>query len=81
MFVNWMAAAQRGEAYEYARGNLAYNRWLRTRLKQAEEPVPAELNAACDAANDAWRAYKDGLVTLIQRRMGRDDFSYIAVRL
>lgn len=81
MFVNWMATALRGDVYEYARGNVSYSRWKRTRLLMADEAPDAELNLICDQAADAWRAFERGLVTLVQRRMGRDDFSYMAIRL
>jgi hypothetical protein len=29
----------------------------------------------------AWKAYEEGLVKLVQRRMGRNDFEYIAQRV
>lgn len=81
MIAEFVANAARGDQVEYARGNLSLARWERTELSRARVEVPEPLDAMCDAANDAWRAHQRGDVTLIQRRMGRDDFSYLAVRL
>lgn len=81
MIAEFVATAARGAQIEYARGNLSLARWERTELSRARVEVPEPLHLVCDAAHEAWRAHLRGDVTLIQRRMGKDDFSYIAVRL
>lgn len=79
--LEWVANARHGDAYEYARGNLAYSRQRRAQLRFADAEIPAALDRLCDAAEDAWRLYEAGKVTLVQHRAGRDDFRYLAIRL
>ena len=77
---DWLRNALRGEAMEYARGNLAFARYWRVRKRLADIPTP-DLDPICDAAEDAWRLYCQGKVTLLQRRISPDVFAYIAVKL
>jgi hypothetical protein len=80
-FVPWTKVAPRGAATVYHVGNLA---------EDAHEAVgsPSDRTrqrAALNVRTAAWSAYKDGLVTLVQRRMTTSDgapaFEYIAVRV
>ncbi len=75
--VEWAASAARGEAHEYFRGELAKTR-KDLNMRGVANPIA---RANCDNANEAWRLYERGVVTLIQQRIGPRAFSYIAVRL
>ncbi len=78
--VEWCAQAKRGETREYFRGDLAHARHEATTTERSCGFAPPALRARCDEANDAWTLYLGGRVTLIQKRMGASDWSYIAVR-
>ena len=80
MLADWYAHALRGDSYEYGRGNLAHARYWRVRRRLADESS-AEFDAICDAGEDAWRLYEAGKVTLVQRRIDKDCFAYIAQKL
>lgn len=79
--VQWMVNAKKGEVYEYARGNLAFMRHEASVNFIQQRPMPAAQLDMLDQARDAWTAYAKGLITLVQRRKGHDDFSYLAMRL
>jgi hypothetical protein len=80
MLADWLVSAKRGEAFEYARGDLAHSRYWRVRRRMMDQATP-DLDPVCDAGEDAWRLFLAGRVTLTQRRLGKDNFSYLAVRL
>jgi hypothetical protein len=80
MLGDWLASASRGDAFEYARGDLAHARYWRVRRRMMDEATP-DLDGICDAGEDAWRLYLAGRVTLTQRRIGKQNFAYLAVRL
>jgi len=79
--LEWAASAQPGDTFSYARGNLAYLRNERSKAQRADTAASVMLGIMCDAASDAWRLYGQGTVTLVQRRLGFDDYEYLAVRL
>ena len=73
-FCSWIATAQPGAAIEYHRGLLALDASIDSdEFKGAPQ---RELNRV---ARRAWWAAEQGLVHLVQRRNGPDDFSYLAV--
>ena len=90
--IEWAAHAKRGDQYTYARGNLAFSRHI---VREANKeplpdkhgrlpiiPVPSEADVMNhDGGSDAWRLHERRQVALVQRRMGADDFAYIAQRL
>jgi hypothetical protein len=80
MLADWLASAKRGEAFEYARGDLAHSRYWRVRRRMMDQPTP-DLDGICDAGEDAWRLFLAGRVTLTQRRLGKHKLAYFAVRL
>ncbi len=65
----WINTSKRGDAVEYYRGDLAFD---------AHHDKSGYLGSL---KGMFWRAYEAGLVTLVQRRNGASDFSYIAQRL
>lgn len=79
--VTWMVKAKRGESMQYARGNLASMREESRVLYVEKKPIPPQTEIMLDNARTAWHAYEKGMVTLVQRRMGWDDFSYIAQKV
>ena len=73
-FCIWLSHAKPGDTLEYYRGLLAADREPVTgRLSKAECLVLREI------ANFAWRAADKGLLHLVQRRLGSDRFSYLAI--
>jgi hypothetical protein len=66
-FANWLALSQRGDRFQYYRGFLL-------RFDREMTTPPADCCAA-------WAAYKTGRVTLVQKRMGENDYIYFAMRL
>ena len=73
-FCAWVAQATPGESLEYHRGLLALDAsdWSQDFAGHARR----ELNRV---THRAWWAAQQGLVHLVQRRNGTDDFSYVAV--
>ena len=69
----WIDAAAPGSACVYFRGHLQVARSLRN-VMRAERQRAAALGAT---ASDAER---HGLVRLVQRRHGADDYSYVMIR-
>jgi hypothetical protein len=63
-FSEWLTAAKPGDKYTYCTGFLA---------RSGDTKVLA-------AGNDAWRAYELGLVYLVQKKLAKNDYEYIAVR-
>ena len=74
-FCNWIAQSTLGDSTVYFRGHLAYDRM--PSAGTFREPERKRLVAL---AKRALQAAEDGLVHLVQRRHGPEDYSYIAVK-
>jgi hypothetical protein len=70
----WISQALPGEAIEYHRGFLCIDRTPHGRIKDVEQRC-----ALIDTARRALRLCEQGLVHLVQRRIGPEVFSYIAI--
>lgn len=70
----WIAQAEPGDAIEYHRGALALDR-----LRGMSRLAPAECERLDRLADRAFAAAEHGLVHLVQRRLGADHFSYLAI--
>ena len=70
----WIGQAAPGDILEYHRGFLVLD--IMSRGSRLSPPDRAEL---CLVARRAWWASERGLVHLLQRRHGTDDYSYLAV--
>ena len=70
----WLGQAEFGEVLEYHQGFLALDRSLR-----GDTMKDADQRALCLVATRAMRLADQGLVHLLQRRIGRDRFSYLAI--
>jgi hypothetical protein len=70
----WISQAVPGETIEYHRGFLCIDRTPHGPIKDAEQRC-----ALIDTARRALRLYEQGLVHLVQRRIGPETFSYLAV--
>jgi hypothetical protein len=68
----WLGQAAKGDALEYHRGFLALD------LVPARFPDPAKSELARVAGLALWAAER-GLVHLVQRRLGPDNFSYVII--
>lgn len=75
MFCDWLAGAQPGQQFEYYRGLLAYDR-----MPSAEVLQPHDRAALVALAKRAMQVAEDGRVSLVQRRHGESDYSYIAIK-
>ncbi len=73
-FCGWLGQAGSGEVLVYHRGFLALDASLCGR--SLDEPGRKEL---ARIARRAWWAAERGLIHLLQRRNGPDDFSYLAI--
>lgn len=73
-FCAWLAKAGPGTALVYYRGHLTYDRMPSART--LPEPLRLRLSAL---ARRALQCGEDGLVHLVQRRHGDNDFSYVAI--
>jgi hypothetical protein len=73
-FRAWLAQAEPGQLIEYHRGHLLWDRSPEPSLEGHERRT---LRRAADAALEA---AGNGLVHLVQRRRGKFDFSYLAVK-
>lgn len=74
MFCTWFGAAVPGDRIVYHRGFLAVD------ASPLTSKVPdAERRALLRVAERALQLAQDGLVHLVQRRMGDGDFTYLAV--
>jgi hypothetical protein len=70
----WLSQAEPGEAIEYHRGFLSVDR---TTLGQ---PMTAkDRGDLVRTSGRALRLFEQGLVHLVQRRLGADTFSYLAI--
>ena len=70
----WIGQAAPGDILEYHRGFLVLD--IMSRGSRLSPPDRAEL---CLVARRAWWASERGLVHLLQRRHGADDYSYLVV--
>ena len=70
----WLNQAEPGDALEYHRGFLALDRSMRTPAMSEDDRI-----ALCQLASLAMRLADRGLVDLVQRRIARDCFSYLAI--
>jgi len=73
-FCAWVAQASPGDSLEYHRGFLALNANI-----DSQTPASDARRELARVARIAWRAAEKGLVHLVQRRNGPDDFSYLAI--
>ncbi len=70
----WVGQAAPGDMLEYHRGFLALDTMPQgTRLAEQERAELARV------ARRAWWAAERGLIHLVQRRHGTDDYSYLAI--
>ena len=78
-FEAWLKIARTGNSIEYHRGHLCIDR-----QQKFDAPDNAPENKARavlhELATRALRASDRGLVHLVQRRHGREDFSYLAIK-
>lgn len=70
----WIGQAPPGAILEYHRGHLAHD--VSPQNKKRGEDERAEL---LRIARRAWWASEKGLVHLVQRRHGADDYSYLVI--
>jgi hypothetical protein len=63
--VEWLFKAEPGQKLEYHRGYMFGPERKKTRLSEIRRIV--------------WESYESGIVTLVQKRHGDCDYSYIAV--
>ena len=73
-FCAWLGQASPGDALEYHRGFLALDA-----CPDGQTPKSDERREIARVARRAWWAAQQGLVHLVQRRNGPDDFTYIAI--
>jgi hypothetical protein len=74
MFLAWIAQAAAGEHIEYFRGHLCIDRAGYGRRMTLEER--RELNSV---STRAMKLAEQGLIHLVQRRIGPGEFSYVAI--
>lgn len=73
-FLGWLGQAQPGDMIEYHRGFLALD------VMRGGSPLSeAARSALARTATIASWAFAQGLVHLVQRRLGEDEFSYLAI--
>ena len=73
--VKWIRSAQAGDQIEYHCGHLAEDRVV------ASQTYPPELSREIDATADlVWTACHLGLIQLFSKRIGKNRFSYLAIR-
>ena len=73
--VDWLVDANAGEAIAYYRGHLAHDRCLSTPVLTIDER-----RKLIAVANRIMAASDQGLVIPLQRRMGPNEWLYLAVR-
>lgn len=73
-FVDWLVAAQPGDQFVYHRGFLALDTY-----RPARRMADLERLELVRLAEHALRAASHGLVFLVQRRHGEEDYSYLAI--
>ncbi|MDI1286078.1 MAG: hypothetical protein PSV46_16960, partial [Reyranella sp.] len=70
----WLGQASPGDTIEYHRGFLALNANI-----DSQTPASDARRELARVARRAWWAASQGLVHLVQRRLGPDDYSYLAI--
>lgn len=73
-FVAWATSAKPGQRADYYRGYLYADRMQDGTTRKGGTSVPTPLRLA----NKAWEFYELGIVRLVQKRMGNEDYIYIA---
>ena len=74
-FVDWLIDAEPGDAVAYYRGHLAHDRMPKATV--LSQPARRDLNAV---AMRVMAACEHGLVVPVQKRIGPEDYLYIAVK-
>ncbi len=74
-FVDWILDAEPGAAAAYYRGHLAYDRCESTRVHPDHKR-----RRLIAIAKRALTEEENGLVHLVQRRLGEEDYIYLMVR-
>ena len=74
-FVDWLIDAAPGDRAVYYRGHLGFDRMPSAKL--LDRPTRANLNAV---ATRVMVAASQGLVVPVQKRIGTEDFLYLAVK-
>lgn len=77
VFTKWATGAQRGQKAYYYRGWLMRER-MTNHSSRTHGPNAALHFRTC---NKAWDFYNLGVVTLVQKRMGDEDYVYMAVKV
>lgn len=67
-FLSWLGTARRGDRCVYWVGHLAVDK------------VAYEGRNASELGGETWRSYKDGDVLLVQKKLDRHLFKYMAVK-
>lgn len=76
-FVAWATSAKPGARSGYYRGYLHRDRvHHQMSIQHSNGYTPDSLRCA----GKAWEMYELGVVTLVQKRMGSEDYIYIAVK-
>lgn len=76
-FTKWASHAKRGQKASYFRGWLMHER-MTNHSSRTTGPNAALYFKTC---NKAWEFYTMGVVTLVQKRMGEEDYIYMAVKV
>ena len=74
-FVDWLIDAKPGDTLVYYRGHLSHDRMPSTKV--LDDPRRRKL---VDVANRVLAAESQGLVMPVQRRIGRNEWLYLAIR-
>jgi hypothetical protein len=74
-FVDWLTGATPGDALVYYRGHLSHDR-----MPSAEALGDSDRRGLSDVANRVLAAEAQGLVMPVQRRVGQNDWLYVAIR-
>ena len=74
-FVDWLIDARPGDTLVYYRGHLSHDRMPSTRV--LDDPCRRNL---AEVANRVLAAEAQGLVMPVQRRVGRNEWLYLAIR-
>lgn len=75
-FAWWLSKAKKGEKIVYFDGFLMFERQKLVMLGVESGSMPQKIKTAFLA----WKAYMDGLVTLVQHKRDAGEYEYIAVR-
>ena len=73
-FCAWLGQVHPGDALVYHRGLLALDASI-----SSQTPDSDARRELCRVARRAWWAAEQGLIHLLQRRNGPDDFTYLAI--